>query len=88
MQPRAWETLRCLISSRSINEEPSVKVNYFTKENFQQFNEEDLESIIDENIDSERLQNISVDSVGMQSATSTKVNVDNPLRKFSEGYDL
>ncbi len=77
MQPRAFETLKCLITGdwKSLNEEPTLRENFFNKDNMDQYTEDDLESIIDET--PER-------STSMDLRSSTMTSFQNPLRRSDQ----
>ncbi len=78
MQPKAYETLKCLITWNwdMMNEEPTVRGNFFSKEDLNNYNEDELETIIDEADRKTRMT-----SLDMISRSSQAVNFQNPLRR-------
>ncbi len=77
MQPKAYETLKCLVTWNwdMMNEEPTLKSNFFSKEDLNNFNEDELETIIDE---ADRRTRMT--SLDMLSRSSNAIHFQNPLR--------
>jgi hypothetical protein len=76
MQPKAFETLKCLVTWNweLVNEEPTLKSNFFSKEDLYNYNEDELENIIDEADRKTRLT-----SMDMISRTSHAISFQNPV---------
>lgn len=89
MQPKAWDTLRCLLMNRSINEEPVNKRTQLLKKTFNDCDEDELDIIIDDadgrsQASSRDYETRSTDGRSI----SSKLLFSNPIRQISGSGEL